>query len=155
MKQISKAVYAIGLVLVVMISSCEKTQTCPTGYTGANCDVAANSSFNGLWTIHETCTPSGTALPYTLTISPISNTVFDFYVVGLWEVAITVVTCNISPTNYKQFTSARQPLNGSFDIQVDNGYINTSCDTINIGYKIYTTGSATIVDQCTGVVVKN
>ncbi len=125
------------------------TCTCDPGYEGADCASAFNKKFGGAYTLTESCTISGAAVPYSVSARAKTGTTTEVIIVGLWEVPITEVTAVLTADG-KGFTIARQTLSTSShkDVSCSNGTISADGKTINMTYKLYDTNGTSIVDEC-------
>lgn len=129
-----KIVFVSLLTLAVgLLSSCEK----------------ANKNFTGTWSMTESCSATGPAGPYTITLVSNEADEYKFTIQGLWEVPASITTCVIPQSNKTTFTAAKQTLNASFDVEVNSGSINSTFNTLTFTYSVYNTGGATPVDVCT------
>ena len=124
---------------------------CATGYEGVLCDAALNAKFSGSYALTETCAPSG-ADNYSVTFTPKSGSQTNVTVSGLYRDA-TALTAVVG-TDGLGFTVAKTPVGNSLDLEVTSGTANATGTSINITYKMYTTGTSTVVDQCTGTLTK-
>lgn len=141
------------LLIFTIITSCEKT--CTDGYSGVNCEIPpANLKFVGTWNLTEVCSSTGIPDPYILTISQNNSSFNKFDVIGFWTFA-TPVTCDINTSDEKLFTTTRQPLYTTWDIEVTAGRISNTSDSLYLSYNIYSTGSSILTDQCSSIAIKN
>lgn len=121
---------------------------CDTGYEGTDCGTAINAKFAGTYNLTETCSPSGAAGPYAVTVTASSTDPSTITFTGLWEEAQATATATVSGST--NFTIEKATFStGGWEID-GSGSINTSNSQITISYNIYTTGSTTALDACTG-----
>jgi hypothetical protein len=123
---------------------------CDTGYEGVDCGTAFNAKMTGSYTLTETCTSGPDN--YAVTFTPKSTSAVDVTIAGLYREA-TALTGAIGADGVS-FTVAKTSLTAGLDIEVTSGTSNAAGTSINIGYKIYTAGTTTVVDQCTGTLTK-
>ena len=127
---------------------------CDAGYEGLSCETAFNAAYTGTYSLTESCTASGAAGPYSVTVAPKSSSTFDVTFVGLWEVPSNIVTAKVSTTASTSFSIERQTITTGFEIEATGGSISADGKTINLTYKIYATGATTVSDQCTATLTK-
>jgi hypothetical protein len=130
---------------------------CAAGYEGTDCGTAFNSKFAGSFTVNETCTPSGPASGYVVTITASTSSATGLTFTGLYETPGAAVTGTVNANSSTGFTIARQALSGTaLDIE-GSGTINTTASpvTITMTTAVFPTGTSTASDNCTGTLTKN
>jgi hypothetical protein len=125
---------------------------CNTGYEGANCLTALNAKFAGSYQLSETCSGSGPAGPYAVTVAA-KSTPLDITFVGLWEVTQNIVN-GVVGSDGVSFTIERQQITTGIDIECTTGSISTDGNTVNMTYKIYYQTPDSLVDNCTATLTK-
>lgn len=124
------------------------TCECSAGYEGTNCGSKINAKFAGTYNLSETCSPSGAAGPYAVTVTASSASADGITFTGLWEEAGSVAAGVVSSTATSTFTVTKQAYsNGSYMIE-GSGTLNTTTNTISISYKIYDSAGTTALDDC-------
>lgn len=132
----------------------EGTCVCEAGYEGIDCGTAVNAKFDGTYSLTETCSASGAAGPYSVTVAPSSGSPDGAVFTGLWEESLAQVSAHISSDGLG-FHIERAALGSSgFDIECTSGTISTDGTSITMTYSIYATGSSTVADQCTATLTK-
>ena len=151
--------YSKDVTIVACSANCVNGQcvnnacVCDAGYEGADCSTAVNAKFSGTYSMVETCSASGAAGPYSIVVSPKPGTAAQVTFVGLWEVPVNVVTAVVTNSGV-DFTIARQTLQTGFEIESSSGTISANGSSINLTYRIYPTGGATAIDNCTATLTK-
>jgi hypothetical protein len=133
-------IYLSSLLFVffLTITSCKKEE-----------ETKANVKYDGKWTLTENCSPSGPA-SYPITIIRDPADPLKFSMTGIWEIPSSLIVCSINSGDKNTFSAERQKISASFDIEILTSVTNSSGNIIYISYKIYSTGSLTTADVCTG-----
>lgn len=125
---------------------------CEQGYEGIDCGTPVNAKFNGTYSLTETCTPSGGPDTYPIEVAPLSNSVNQFTMTGLWYIQDLTVTGRIDADGLG-WTIPRQDVDSTLQIS-GSGTITSDNSFIIIRYDIFQRNSIGVYDGCIGSMEK-
>ncbi len=154
------------LVLCVGLGSCKRdkckrvtcvngncidgTCNCSTGYFTDDCSKVINASYDGTWTLKESCT-AGTD-EYKVSIAAVAGSQTQLHITGIWEKKDKPMVADFAADGYA-FTIGRMGM-GNVDID-GTGTVNEDLDEITIGYRVYFPGGTQAFDACNATLTKD
>lgn len=131
--------------------SCDNGECdCDAGFEGSDCGTSINVKFNGIYSLDEDCIPSGSAVPYSVSIIGTAINPTSLTISGLWESATSSANAEVGSDGLT-FTIPRQNYDGTFEIE-GSGSIDSGGNTIQIIYTVYD-DSNNVLDNCSGVLI--
>lgn len=122
---------------------------CDAGYYGDECADIMNDGLAGTWSLEEACTAGSDA--YTLQVSPVTGSLTQLNVIGLWEQQDTIVATVTGEGH--TFEVSRQRL-GNVELS-GGGTINDYRDELQMNYSVFAIGNGQAFDQCTATISLN
>jgi hypothetical protein len=123
--------------------------TCPSGYEGANCEIASSLKFVGTYSVEENCTLSGAVGPYTATITQSSSNAVNILLQNFGDFTATIsVSGSVNGTT---LTIPQQTVSG-YSISGNGTYTGTvTSGTLAISYNV---SGATNAESCSATWTK-
>lgn len=124
---------------------------CLDGYEGDDCSLTANGKFSGAYVYTRICESSNNPFQDSVTVAPVTGTTDRITFSGLDGFGELSAVLKFDGV---EFQISRQEVGGGISFESISGTISTDAATINLNYKLWDNAADTVLDRCSGSMVK-